>query len=69
VITGQPPFGAFPRGMATSPETATLLPFTPVLRYSTSSSAAAPFSRPAPLNARAQIRPPWLPLTSFAGAE
>ena len=67
LMTGQPPFGALPLGIATSPETATALLSSPLDVYSRSVLDFALFSTGAPVSLRCQIGVPWAPLGRAAG--
>ncbi len=67
LITGQPPAGGVPVGIATVPETATSFPLTAVVWYSTSRLRAAWGRAAAPVSGRDQITAPGLPVGNGLG--
>jgi hypothetical protein len=67
VITGQPPLGALPFGIATVPETATGAPATDSERYSSSRLLAALERTALPVSLRSQIGVPCAPAGRVAG--
>ncbi len=67
LISGQPPGGGSPRGVATVPETATMLPSGADTSYSTRTLRAADGSADPPENACDRMTVPGPPAGSGAG--